>query len=500
MDEQQTGKAVEEFDVLIVGAGLSGIGTACHLQTHCPGRSYAILESRGAIGGTWDLFRYPGVRSDSDMYTLGYSFEPWTGTRPLADGASILRYLRDVASKHRIDRHIRFHHAVRRADWCSKTARWTVEVERSGQGGTVRFRCRWLHMASGYYDYGQAHVPDFSGRQRFRGAFVVPQFWPDDLDTAGKRIVVIGSGATAVTLVPALARTAAHVTMLQRSPSYIVSLPARDPIAAGLRRLLGPSRAYPLVRWKNVLLQMLLYRLARRRPEWIKRRMIRAVSKAVGPEVDVATHFTPRYNPWDQRVCLVPDADLFEAIRSGRVSMVTGEVAGFVEDGVQLADGRKITADIVVAATGLTIKLLSGVHFRVDGQLQDLSKSLIYKGMMFSDVPNLSYSFGYTNASWTLKADLIAAYLTRLLNRMAESGCAIAVARREPGVEEVPFVDFTSGYVQRALPFLPKQGARRPWRLYQNYALDLAALKWGRLEDGVLQFRRCGQQADHLPG
>lgn len=503
MDEPQRAHAqphmAEEVDVLIVGAGLSGIGAAYHLQTLCPDRSYCILESRGAIGGTWDLFRYPGVRSDSDMYTLGYSFAPWTGEEAIADGASILRYIREVAARHGITDRIRYHHKVVRADWHSDSARWTVRVERDG-GTAVLFRCKWLHMASGYYDYEQAHLPDFPGRDRFTGEFVVPQFWPGSLNVEGKRVVVIGSGATAVTLVPELAKTAAHVTMLQRSPSYIVSLPARDPIARALRKLLRARRAFRLVRWKNVLLQMILYRLARSRPGMTKRQMIKAVRKHVGPQVDVETHFTPRYKPWDQRVCLVPDGDLFKAIRSGSVAVVTGRIACLEENGIRMEDGSKLEAEVVVAATGLTIKLLSGVTFTLDGQPQDLSRSLIYKGMMFSGVPNLSYSFGYTNASWTLKADLISAYLCRLLNRMKDDGCAVALAVRQPGIKEVPFVDFTSSYVQRALPFLPSQGARRPWRLYQNYALDLAALKWGRLDDGVLRFRRCAAEPQHLPG
>jgi cation diffusion facilitator CzcD-associated flavoprotein CzcO len=480
-----------EVDVLVVGAGLSGIGAAYHLQTLCPDRSYLILESREAIGGTWDLFRYPGVRSDSDMYTLGYRFEPWTGNKALADGQSILRYIREVAAKHGIDERIRFSHRVLAADWSSEDACWTVMAERTDTGEQLRFRSQWLHMAAGYYDYAGGHLPDFPGRERFRGPVIHPQFWPEDLDCAGKRVVVIGSGATAVTLVPALAERAAHVTMLQRSPTYIMSLPARDRIADALRRLIGDRRAYALVRWKNVLLQMLMFNAARRWPGAIKRNIVKAVRKELGADYDVATHFTPSYNPWDQRLCLVPDGDLFAAMRGGRAEVATGHIETFTEAGIRLTDGTEIPADIIVAATGLRIQLLGGAAVTLDGQPRDLSKALLYKGMMFSDVPNLSISFGYTNASWTLKADLIAAYLCRILNRMARKGCTTAVARRGPGVGEVPFVDFTSSYVERARAILPKQGSRAPWRLHQNYALDTATLRFGRIEDGVLHLEGC---------
>ena len=488
-----------EVDVLVVGAGLSGIGAAYHLQTLCPDRGYLILESREAIGGTWDLFRYPGVRSDSDMYTLGYRFEPWIGTKALADGPSILGYIRDVAAKHGIDRRVRFSHRVQAADWSSEDACWRVTAERIDTGEQLRFRCRWLHMAAGYYDYAAGHLPDFPGRERFPGPVIHPQFWRQDLDYAGRRVVVIGSGATAVTLVPALAERAGHVTMLQRSPTYIMSLPGPDRIAQALRRLVGARRAYPLVRWKNVLLQMLMFNAARRWPGAVKRNIVKAVRKELGADYDVATHFTPSYKPWDQRLCLIPDSNLFAAMREGRADVATGHIESFTEAGVRLTDGTEIPADIIVAATGLRIQLLGGAAVTLDGQPQDLSKALLYKGMMFSDVPNLSISFGYTNASWTLKADLIAAYLCRILNRMARRRCAAAVPRRGPGVEEVPFVDFTSGYVERARAILPKQGNRAPWRLHQNYALDTAALRLGRIEDGVLHFERCDSVGERWP-
>ena len=474
--------------MLIVGAGLSGIGAAWHLKHHCPGKSLLILESRAAIGGTWDLFRYPGIRSDSDMHTLGYRFRPWTEPKAIADGATILDYIRDTAREGGIEPHIRFRHQVRSASWSSAEARWTVEVERGDTGGTVRFTANWLHLCSGYYDYEEAHAPDFAGASAFAGTIVHPQFWPDALDVSGKRVVVIGSGATAVTLVPALARRAAHMTMLQRSPSYIVSLPSADRIANGLRRLLPARLAYRLIRAKNVGLQMLFFQLARRRPGKTRERMLELIRRELGPDHDVATHFSPRYDPWDQRLCLVPDSDLFKAIRERRATVVTDEIECFTATGLKLRSGAELPADIVVTATGLKIKLLGDVRFEVDGAPTDFARTLSYKGLMFSDVPNLSYAFGYTNASWTLKADLGSAYLCRLLRHMDRRGARVAVPRRDPNVAERPFIDFNSGYIQRAADKLPKQGATRPWRLHQNYALDLLSLRHGRVDDGVMAF------------
>ena len=480
-----------DVDVLIVGAGLSGIGAAWYLQQHCPDRSFAILEGRATIGGTWDLFRYPGVRSDSDMYTLGYAFRPWTEARAIADGPSILQYVRDTAHEAAIDRHIRFHHHVKRATWSSEDARWTVTAERRDGGETVTITCRWIHMCSGYYDYDAGHLPDFADRDAFKGDFVQPQFWPEQLDYTGKRVVVIGSGATAVTLVPEMAKTAAHVTMLQRSPTYIVSRPAEDRIANWLRTKLPAKLAYGLVRWRNVLVQLFFFQLSRRRPAMVRKQMVKGVRDALGPDYDVGRHFTPTYNPWDQRVCLVPDADLFDAINSGKADVVTDTIETITPDGIRLTSGQELKAEVIVAATGLKIQLLSDVEFRVDGSVQPLNETLTYKGLMFSDVPNLSYSFGYTNASWTLKADLTAAFVCRLLNRLRDRACHIAVAQRSPGVAEAPFLDFTSGYVQRAKAILPKQGKTKPWKLNQNYALDMAALKLGKLDDGVMQFKAC---------
>jgi cation diffusion facilitator CzcD-associated flavoprotein CzcO len=477
----------EHVDVLIVGAGLSGIGAAWHLKHRCPGKSLLILESREAIGGTWDLFRYPGIRSDSDMYTLGYVFRPWTHGKAIADGPVILDYIRDTSREGGIDPHIRLSHRVASASWCSAEARWTVEGERSDTGAKVRFTCSWLHICSGYYDYAEGHRPEFPDAADFAGRIVHPQFWPDGLDHAGKRIVVIGSGATAVTLVPALAKTAAQVTMLQRSPTYIVSLPSTDPIATALRRLLPAKLASRLVRAKNVALQMIFYQLARRRPGRTRDKIIDLIRQELGPDRDVERHFAPSYRPWDQRLCLVPDSDLFAAIRDGRASVVTDEIERFTPSGIKLLSGAELPADLIVTATGLKVKLLGDIAVSIDGSPTDFATKLSYKGMMFSDVPNLSYAFGYTNASWTLKADLTAAYLCRLLRHMDRRGARSAVPRWGPGVEETPFVDFTSGYIQRAAHLLPKQGSKRPWRLHQNYLLDLLTLRFGKVDDEEME-------------
>ena len=471
----------EHFDVVVVGAGISGVGAGYHLQAHSPDRSYVILEGRERMGGTWDLFRYPGIRSDSDMYTLGFSFRPWTEAKSIADGPSILRYLEDTAAEYGIDRHIRYGIRVKRADWSSLDAAWEVVAERDGE--ELRFRCNFLFLCTGYYNYARGHLPEWNGTEDFRGRIVHPQFWPEDLDYAGKRVVVIGSGATAVTLVPELARKAAHVVMLQRSPTYVVSRPAEDRIANALRRVLGAKAAYALTRWKNVLLQQYFYGLMRKRPEKAKERLVQMVRDELGPDYDVATHFTPRYNPWDQRLCLVPDADLFDAIRDGRAEVVTDTIERFTEKGLLLASGRELDADVIVTATGLELQLISDIALTVDGEAVDLSRATTYKGMMLSDVPNLALSFGYTNASWTLKADLTSAYVCRLLNTMRARGMRQVTPRLAGPVEEVPFLDFTSGYVQRAMARFPKQGKRKPWRLNQSYTRDLMALRFGSVDD-----------------
>lgn len=480
----------EHFDVLVVGAGLSGIGAGYHLKANCPNRSYVILEGREAMGGTWDLFRYPGIRSDSDMYTLGYAFKPWKAAKAIADGPSIREYIRETAAEHGIDEHIRYRHMVKRASWSSADARWTVEAEVGPEKTLARFTCSFLFMCSGYYSYAQGHRPTWPGEERFKGKIVHPQFWPEDFDYKGKRVVVIGSGATAVTLVPEMAKEAAHVVMLQRSPTYVVSRPAEDAIAEWLKKRLPPMLAYRMVRWKNVLFGMFFFNMARKRPEKVKERLIGMVREQLGPDYDVETHFTPRYNPWDQRLCLVPDADMFDAIKDGRASVVTDHIESFTEAGIRLTSGQELDADIIVTATGLKLNLLGDVAVTVDGAPTDLSKTMSYKGMMYSDVPNLASSFGYTNASWTLKADLTCEYVCRLLNHMEKTGTSIATPHRDPSVEEEPFLDFSSGYVQRALDALPRQGSKRPWKLHQNYAFDLMMLRYGTVDDGTMVFSR----------
>jgi cation diffusion facilitator CzcD-associated flavoprotein CzcO len=481
----------EHFDVVVVGAGLSGIGAGYHLQQNSPRRSYVILEGRGTIGGTWDLFRYPGIRSDSDMYTLGYRFRPWREARAIADGPSILKYVRDAASDYRIEEKIRYHHMVKRARWSTSDSRWTVEAERGPAREIVRFTCNFLFMCSGYYDYKQGHAPTFEGQEAFGGQIIHPQHWPEDLDYAGKRIVVIGSGATAVTLVPELARRAAHVVMLQRSPTYVVSRPAEDAFANRLRRHLPAKLAYAITRWRNVLVGMHFFRLARKYPDKVKAEILRLAQAELGPDYDVQTHFNPRYNPWDQRLCLVPDADLFASIKARRSSVVTDEIERFTQDGILLRSGQTLPADIIVTATGLKMLFLAGLEVSVDGERVDFPSTLTYKGMMYSGVPNLASSFGYTNASWTLKADLTCEYVCRLLNYMARKGYTQCMPQVGQGAVDLqPWLDFSSGYVQRALASLPRQGTKMPWKMHQNYARDLLALRFGRVDDGTMVFSK----------
>jgi monooxygenase len=478
----------EQLDVLIVGAGLSGIGAAYRLQTKCPGKSYAILEAREQLGGTWDLFRYPGVRSDSDMYTLGYSFRPWSDPASIASGSSILEYVRATARENGIDRQIRYGHRVERASWSSADAAWTVEV--LGPGGTLRhFRCNFLYMCSGYYDYSAGHVPDFPGAQEFQGRIVHPQRWTPDIDYAGKRVVVIGSGATAMTLVPELSKSASHVTMLQRSPTYVISRPAEDALAKKLRRFLPLRAALVIARWKSIIMGMIFFQACKRWPRHVAGLLLRGVREELGPDYDVKRHFKPRYKPWDQRLCLVPDGDLFAALREGRASVETDHIERFVEDGIELKSGKKLEADLVVTATGLEMLVLGGIQLTVDGKPVNLPNALAYKGMMFSDVPNLATAGGYTNASWTLKCDLTASYVCRLLAHMDARRLRQCTPRnRDSSVLPEPAFDFTSSYVLRALHKLPKQGSKVPWRLYQNYVRDLLALRFARVDDGVMQF------------
>jgi monooxygenase len=480
---------MEHFDVIIVGAGLSGIGAACHLRQRHPRRSFVILEGRNAMGGTWDLFRYPGVRSDSDMYTLGYRFRPWSDVKAIADAPSILNYIRETAAEFGVDKEIRYGHRVRHASWSTADAFWVIEVETGSDKMLARFTCNFLYLCTGYYDYEAGYTPDWTDIRRFTGQIVHPQKWPENLDYEGKRVVVIGSGATAVTLVPAMAERAAHVTMLQRSPTYVVSRPAEDKIANGLRRLLPGRAAYVLTRWKNVLIQMFFYNLARSRPNLFKKMLAKGVRTQLGEQYDLK-HFTPTYNPWDQRLCLVPDSDLFNSIRDGRATVVTDQIEAFTETGLQLQSGHHLDADIVVTATGLVLKLMSGLQLTVDGAPVELAKTITYKGMMYSDVPNLVSAFGYTNASWTLKCDLTAEYVCRLLKHMDQHGFAQCTPRvNDPEVTPEPAIDFTSGYVLRALHTLPRQGSKTPWRLHQNYVKDLSMFRFGRVDDGTMEFK-----------
>ena len=477
----------DHVDVLIVGAGLSGISAACHLQTKCPDKTYAILEARAGMGGTWDLFTYPGIRSDSDMFTLGFSFRPWPEAKAIADGPAILKYIRETADEYGVDEHIRYEHRVVRASWSSQDARWTVEAERGPGRERVTITCDFFFTCTGYYRYDEGYTPELPGIERFGGQVVHPQKWSDDVDYAGKRVVVIGSGATAVTLVPAMAPDAEHVTMLQRTPSYVVPLPNRDPISVFLRGKLPPEKAHPIVRWKNVLLTMLSYQLARRRPNFMRRVYRWAAMKFLPQDYEVDTHFNPPYDPWDQRVCLVPDGDLFRSISKGEASVVTDRIATFTETGIELESGKTLEADLIITATGLQMQLLGGMEVEVDGELVDPPSRLSYKGLSVSGVPNFALAIGYTNASWTLKCELICEYVCRLLNYMDEHGYRVAVPTvGEEVVETRPLLELTSGYVQRSIAKFPKQGVSAPWRVYQNYLRDVRMLRYGPVDDGVV--------------
>ncbi|MEV0948673.1 NAD(P)/FAD-dependent oxidoreductase [Rhodococcus sp. NPDC049939] len=479
---------VEHLDVLIIGAGLSGIGAARHLKDSFPDRTFAILESRESMGGTWDLFRYPGIRSDSDMFTLGYRSKPWEKDQSIVDGSSVLEYLKEAATEHGIDRNIRFRHHVVRAEWSTPDSQWTVDVERGDTGEMVRFTADFIMSCSGYYRYDEGYTPEFPGIDRFEGQVVHPQHWPDDLDYAGKRVVVIGSGATAVTLAPSMATDAAHVTMLQRSPTYILPMPRVDKVANGLRRLLPARPAYSLIRLKNATIETAIYQLSQRYPNLMKGR-IRQLQKGLLPKgYDIDTHLTPNYNPWDQRLCLVPDGDLFESINDGKVSIVTDHIDTFTDNGIALKSGEELEADIVVTATGLNLIAFGGMTLAVDGRDIDLTETMAYKGMMLSGVPNFSFVVGYTNASWTLKADLVCEYVCRLLAHMDQNDYTVCVPERDPSVEEAPFLDFAAGYVLRSVESFPKQGSKAPWQVPMNYFRDLVTLRHGKVVDDAMMF------------
>ena len=484
---------MQSFDVIIVGAGLSGIGAAVHLRKHCPGKSFALLESREAIGGTWDLFRYPGIRSDSDMHTLGFSFKPWTEAKAIADGPSIRKYVNETADEYSIREHIRFGHSVKSANWSSEDSKWAVVCEKNGE--TVELKCNFLMMCAGYYNYHQAYDAQLPGLDNFQGELVHPQFWPENLDYAGKKVVVIGSGATAMTIVPNMADAAGQVTMVQRSPTYVVSRPDQDVIANTLRKFLPDPWAYAITRFKNVTMQGYVYNQTRTNPDKVKSRLLGMVKKAL-PNYDVDTHFTPRYNPWDQRLCLIPNGDLYKAIREEKVDVVTGEIDTITATGLRMKSGEEIPADILVTATGLELQLLGGTEFSLDGEAIDFTETYSYKGMMYSDIPNLIQTFGYINASWTLRADLTSEYACRVLNRMDEKGVEVVTPRlreEDRDMETRPWIeDFSAGYMQRVMHKFPKQGNRDPWRNTQNFALDKKIVRKADLEDGALIF---GQSA-----
>lgn len=485
---------VAHFDVVIVGAGISGIGAAYHLQEFCPDRTFTILEGRENLGGTWDLFRYPGIRSDSDMHTLGYSFKPWKAKKAIADGPAILEYLNETVDEYDIRRHINFNHLVTNASWSTDDAQWTVATTRADSGSITTYTCNFLFMCSGYYSYKGGYEPEFPGSETFAGDIVHPQKWPEDLDYANKKVVIIGSGATAVTLVPAMADDAAHVTMLQRSPSYVASRPSEDALANNLRKVLPSKLAYEIVRRRNVWRGEMIYNKTRTEPEKIKKLLLGAVRKEMGDDYDVDTHFTPTYNPWDQRMCLVPDSDLFESLKSGKAEIVTDFIETFTETGIQLKSGQHLEADIIITATGLNLVTLGEMEFTVDGQAVDFSEVWTYKGLGYSDVPNLVSSFGYINASWTLRADLTCEYVCRLLNHMTETGTHACTPRLRPDDENMPrrpwIDDFSAGYMQRMMPMMPKQGDRAPWLNTQSYSTDKKLFREGPISDGVMRFTR----------
>ena len=479
----------ESVDVLIIGAGLAGIGGACQLRRQCPDRTFTVLESRAVSGGTWDLFRYPGIRSDSDMYTYSYSFKPWRDKSTIADGHKILSYIREAAADYDVEQHIRYQHKVVAANWSDVDKRWHVTARRGDTAERVTISCKFVFNCTGYYDYEQGYTPAFAGMDDFNGQVLHAQHWPEDLDYHDKRVIVVGSGATAVTLVPTLSKDTASLVMLQRTPTYIATVPSEDPLAKKLRKWLPESWTFRLTRWKKVLFQIYVYKLSRKRPDDLRRFMLGQVRQALGPDYDIKTHFTPPYNPWDQRLCAVPDGDMFKAIKQGRAEVITDHIERFNKTGIALKSGAQLDADIVILATGLNLQFAGGIEYSINNEKVDYTKHFIYRGMMFSDVPNMAFTVGYTNSSWTLKTDLTSNYVCRLLKKMARGGFASVTPRMKGSVEEMPLLDFDAGYVLRAREQFPKQGNRLPWKNYQDYIRDFIGLRLRSLRDKELEFR-----------
>lgn len=492
----------QHFDVLIVGAGVSGIGMACHLTRHCPGKSYAVLERRTALGGTWDLFRYPGIRSDSDMFTFGYSFRPWTGSKVLADGPAIKNYVRETAEEYGVDKHIHYGLAVKRVDWSSADKCWALTAEREATGEVVAYTAGFLVGCTGYYNYDAGYKPDFPGEEDFQGQIIHPQQWPEDLDYTDKRVVVIGSGATAVILVPTMAEDAAHVTMLQRSPSYLMPLPSTDKLAQASQKILPDKLAYRLTRTRNIAIARWLYQRSRKSPRFMRWLFLGMVRRQLAGQADMR-HFSPTYNPWEQRLCAVKDGDLFKAIRAGKVSVVTDHIDRFTENGVRLASGEELTADIIITATGLDIQVMGGMEAYVDGHPVVLRDKVIYKNVLVEGMPNAGMIFGYTNISWTLKVDIASEYLCRLINHMDRQGKRVCVARdtEGSGTEDTIMGSLEAGYIIRANDRLPRQGSHGPWRVTQDYLKDVKTLRNEPIEDGYLELdgeRGSGQSKSAL--
>lgn len=477
------------FNVIVVGAGISGIGAGYYLQKKCPNKSFVILEGRDNIGGTWDLFRYPGIRSDSDMNTMGFRFKPWMGVKSIADGPSILSYLHETVKENDLNKKIHFNQWVNEASWSSRDSQWTVQVKNKKTQELQDITCDFLFLCGGYYNYEEGYTPHFAGRENFLGQIIHPQKWPKNLDYKNKKVVVIGSGATAVTIIPTMAEKAAHVTMLQRSPTYFLSAPDEDPVGNFLRKFISSKLTYKLVRWKNIRFQWWFFQKCRKFPKKVKEFLIKQVREELGPNYDIETHFTPKYNPWEQRMCLVPNGDFFNAINAGKASVITDHIDRFTKKGIKLKSGGEVEADLIVTATGLNLEVCNGIKLEVDNNEVDISKTMTYKGMMFSDIPNLVATFGYTNASWTLRADLTSEYVCRLLNFMDKKGYANCCPRTAEHVEpDGDWLDFTSGYVKRSMHKFPKQGSRDPWRNTQNFPKDVLAIRWGNIDNKELKF------------